>query len=110
MSDTNTSRLDALVISGAAQQSGETFKNTLTHSLNALRADWEALNAAYQADSTPERLAAMRAYDAAINALTMGQAILRGGRTEALNWRRMAQADLRGALTRAGILVGGDRD
>lgn len=83
-------------------------ENTLTQSLNTLHAHWEEMNAAYQADPTPERLAAMRAYDAAINALAMGQAILRGERAEALTWRRKAQADLRGALTRAGILVGGE--
>lgn len=83
-----------------------TYENTLNQSLNTLQAHWKVLHVAYQADPTRERLAAMRSYDAAINALTMGQAILRGERTEALGWRRMAQADLRGALTRAGILVG----
>lgn len=87
-----------------------TYENTLNQSLNTLHAHWEVLNVAYQADPTRERLAAMRSYDAAINALTMGQAILRGERTEALSWHRKARADLRGALSRAGILVGGKHE
>lgn len=84
------------------------MKEILSKTLTMLRADWEQANRAYQADPTPARLGALRAYDAAINTLIMGLAILQDERTEALSRRRSALADLRGALARAGILVGGE--
>lgn len=86
------------------------YENMLNQTMASLQKQWEECNATYQANPTRERLAAMRSYDAALCAMRMGLAILQDERTDALNWRRKAQADLRGALTRAGILVGGKQD